>query len=100
MAFVASAVVTVVGYPPLLIEASGPWTISSWAWRYWWVYTWFALPRHAGFAVALAWLGLVLGGRWVSDRGWLDRAGRALGWCWIVMGSLSLLSSWLLAFSS
>jgi hypothetical protein len=35
-------------------------------------------------AVAGAWLALVLSGRWRPERDWLDRAGMALGVCWIL----------------
>jgi hypothetical protein len=42
-------------------------------------------------AVAGAWLALALSGRWRPERDWLDRAGRALGVCWIVS---PLIASW------
>jgi len=35
-------------------------------------------------AVAGAWLALALTGRWRPECDWVDRAGRALGFCWIV----------------
>jgi hypothetical protein len=38
---------------------------------------------QVGFAVAGAWLSLLLSGRWRSERTWLDRLGRAVGWIWI-----------------
>ncbi len=42
------------------------------------------MPRHAGLMVAGAWLALILAGTWRPERSWLDRAGRALGWFWIL----------------
>jgi hypothetical protein len=36
-----------------------------------------------GFAVAGAWLVLVLSGRWRSESTWIDRVGRTLGWLWL-----------------
>ena len=42
-------------------------------------------------AVAGGWLALALSGRWRPVRDWLDRAGRALGVCWIVS---PLIVSW------
>jgi hypothetical protein len=44
-------------------------------------------------AVAGAWLALALSGRWRPERDWFDRAGRALGVCWIVSPFIVL---WLL----
>jgi hypothetical protein len=35
-------------------------------------------------AVAGAWLALALSGRWRPERDWVDRAGLALGVCWIL----------------
>jgi hypothetical protein len=43
-----------------------------------------------GPAVGAAWLGLWFAGRWRPERGWIDRAGRALGVFWLV----SLLFAW------
>ena len=67
-------------------------------WRDWWFLTWFDLPRTAGFAVAVAWITLALSGRVQADCGWQDRLGRLLGSCWIGLGILSLLASWLSMF--
>jgi hypothetical protein len=39
-----------------------------------------------GLAVAAAWLGLLLAGRWRRPEDWIDRFGRILGCCWIVVG--------------
>jgi hypothetical protein len=36
-------------------------------------------------SVALAWLGLVLSGRWRAERSWLDRSGRIVGACWLAL---------------
>jgi hypothetical protein len=38
---------------------------------------------QVGFAVAGAWLSLMLAGRWRPERTWIDRLGRAVGWCWL-----------------
>src|SRR5437763_5166625 len=48
---------------------------------------------RSGIAVAACWIPLALGGRWAPDRGWLDRLGRGLGWCWIGLGSARVVSS-------
>ena len=36
-----------------------------------------------GVSVAASWLFLLASGRWKPERGWIDRAGRMLGWFWI-----------------
>ena len=41
-----------------------------------------------GLAVAAAWLGLALAGRWRRPEDWIDRLGRILGWGWIGAGFL------------
>lgn len=46
--------------------------------NFWYIY---GLP--VGPAVAVVWLGLLLGGRWRPERGWIDRLGRTLGILWI-----------------
>jgi hypothetical protein len=38
---------------------------------------------RVGFAVAGAWLALLLTGCWRSEPTWIDRLGRALGWVWL-----------------
>ncbi len=38
-----------------------------------------------GFAVIASWVALALARRWRSERGWIDRAGRAVGLLWIVL---------------
>ena len=43
-----------------------------------------------GVSVAASWRCLGLGGRWQAERSWIDRAGRALGWYWVVTFPLSL----------
>jgi hypothetical protein len=40
---------------------------------------------HVGFAVAGAWLAMLLTGRWRSEATWLDRLGRAIGSLWIAL---------------
>jgi hypothetical protein len=39
----------------------------------------------AGSAVLWCWVTLALSGRWRPARGWLDRLGRVLGCCWLVL---------------
>ncbi|SIO65792.1 hypothetical protein SAMN05444166_7837 [Singulisphaera sp. GP187] len=36
-------------------------------------------------SVALAWLGLALSGQWRAERSWIDRCGRIVGTCWLVL---------------
>jgi len=82
---------TLIGYPNPAIG----WTLY---WRQWWVATCFVLPRAAALAVSISWLTLALSGRWQADRNWLDRLGRFLGVCWILLGAVRVLSSWLAVF--
>jgi hypothetical protein len=66
--------------------------------RDWWVATCFSLPRTAAFAVAISWLALAVSGRWRMGAGWPGRAGVALGACWILLGFVRVVSSWLEIF--
>ena len=43
----------------------------------------FHVPQ-VGFAVVGGWLSLAMAGRWRPEPGWIDRAGRLVGVCWIV----------------
>lgn len=45
-------------------------------------------------AVIAAWVALILVGRWRPERSWIDRAGRALGAYWIVLGLYELGYAW------
>jgi hypothetical protein len=45
-----------------------------------------------GLAVAATWMLMILSGRWKPERSWVDRAGRLLGWLWIV--TLPLTAWW------
>lgn len=38
-----------------------------------------------GIAVAAVWGSMALAHRWRPERGWIDRAGRAVGWFWIAV---------------
>jgi hypothetical protein len=49
-----------------------------------------------GFAVAGAWLALVLSGRWRSEPTWIDRVGRTLGWLWLGLTAVLWVRSFLL----
>jgi hypothetical protein len=42
-----------------------------------------AYGDRVGFAVAGAWLALLLSGHWRPERTWIDRLGRATGWLWL-----------------
>jgi hypothetical protein len=42
-----------------------------------------------GVSIAASWFLLLITGRWRSERSWIDRAGRALGWYWIAILPLS-----------
>lgn len=42
------------------------------------------MSTHVGLAVAGAWLALLLTKQWRPEATWIDRAGRAVGWFWIV----------------
>lgn len=77
--------------------------VTAWAWTWFDVITsggWSAkesIARYSrihgakfGPAVAAAWLGLLIAGRWRPERSWIDRAGIALGLFWLV----SLLFAW------
>ena len=44
------------------------------------------IASYPGLAVFFAWLTLLAGGRWRTEPDWVDRAGRAFGAYWIVMG--------------
>jgi hypothetical protein len=44
-------------------------------------------PRHdTSFAIASVWLIFALGRIGRPEAGWIDRAGRFAGWCWITWG--------------
>lgn len=94
-AFLVAAGVAAVHQPQLLLTQS-PVTISvqTFYWRDWWLELWFALPSAAGFAVAVAWLTLILVRGWPPSAGWPDRLGRILGACWIGMAIVSLAATW------
>jgi hypothetical protein len=49
------------------------------------------LAHHAGWAVAVSWLTIALIGRWRPEPSWVDRAGRALGCIWILLGPIASL---------
>jgi hypothetical protein len=49
------------------------------------------LAHHAGWAVVVSWLTLVLIGRRHPERGWIDLWGRVLGCTWIIVGPVASL---------
>jgi hypothetical protein len=49
------------------------------------------LAHHAGWAVLVSWLTLVLIGQWHPERSWVDRWGRVLGCTWILVGPVASL---------
>jgi hypothetical protein len=44
------------------------------------------VASYPGLAVFVAWITLLVGGRWRAEPNWLDRAGRVFGAYWITMG--------------
>lgn len=52
------------------------------------------LPHEEGLAVAVAWLVLGLSGRLRPEPTWLDRAGRALGACFLACAALRWVYYW------
>jgi hypothetical protein len=56
------------------------------SWRWAWEFLTGQMVGKAGLAVAAAWLGLALAGRWRRPEDWIDRLGRILGWGWIGAG--------------
>ncbi len=52
------------------------------------------LGRRVGPAVLLAWAGLALARRWRRPSGWADRAGVIVGFGWIAVGLLQVVSYW------
>jgi hypothetical protein len=96
VAFVAAfAALTLIFPQSLIFYRSSGWSVH---WRCWWAMICFTLPRSAALAVSVSWLTLALVGRWRPDRRWLDRLGRLLGGCWIVLGVLRVISSWIEVF--
>ena len=55
-----------------------------------------AYGDRIGFAVAGAWLALVLSGLWRSEPTWIDRVGRTLGWLWLGLTVVLWVRSFLL----
>jgi len=49
------------------------------------------LAHHAGWAVLVSWLTLILIGQWRPERSWVDRGGRVLGCTWIIIGPVASL---------
>jgi hypothetical protein len=45
---------------------------------------------QAGLAVLVAWLVLIVSGRWRPEHSWLDDAGRALGWACLALSAFTL----------
>lgn len=91
VAVVIAMSVAAVRLPHLLVNSQGALPLRV---KEWWLEFWFTLPRLAGFAVAVSWVTLVLGGRWRVGRGWLDRFGVLLGAAWIAMAILDLATTW------
>ena len=105
LAWVAGLSAVAIASPPTVFRWSGLFSAAGGGpmpplnWRGWWVHTWFALPGAAGLAVAVSWLSLAISGRWAADGAWPDRLGRLLGACWIGLGVLRLLASWVWLFT-
>ncbi len=64
---------------------SGRWSGASWKDLAGTLLEWEGLASpFVGVGVAISWAMLAIEGRWRSERGWIDRAGRALGLFWII----------------
>jgi len=46
------------------------------------------MPFFTGATVLASWLTLLLNRRWIPRPTWLDRAGRAVGWAWLIVALL------------
>ena len=46
----------------------------------------YLVPMLVGWAVAVAWMTLLIGRCWRAESSWIDRLGRIAGVCWIVVG--------------
>ncbi len=46
---------------------------------------WKVLESSVPLAVLAAWVALALSGRWRSERSWIDRTGRVLGFYWVIL---------------
>jgi hypothetical protein len=44
------------------------------------------VASYPGLSVFVAWMTLLVGGRWRAEPDWLDRAGRVFGAYWMIMG--------------
>jgi hypothetical protein len=91
-AIVLPLAVAMVQCPEFFVEV---WRDTSGrAWQFWWAQLWVSVLQPTGLAVAVAWSTLRFSGRWETERGWLDRLGRVIGICWIVIGLLFLAGNW------
>jgi hypothetical protein len=59
---------------------------------------WLFSSQWTGTAVLSAWTVLLLGGRWRTERSWIDRSGRALGLCWIAAYAFCVVFHWATLF--
>jgi hypothetical protein len=50
---------------------------------------------YCGFGVAVAWIALAMTGCRRPEPGWIDRTGRLLGVCWIVLWCCSMINPYL-----
>lgn len=57
---------------------------------------WSMTSRQCGDTVIGAWVALALGGRWRSERTWIDRMGRTIGAIWIGVVVLEAMTFWIL----
>jgi hypothetical protein len=99
VAVIAAFAALTIALPGTLIAPTtfggGPLAVNWPAWR---IAAFFALPRTAALAVIVSWLTLAQSARWRPESTWLDRLGRALGACWICLGLIRLVASWLPVF--
>jgi hypothetical protein len=70
--------------PPDLARQPGLWATGGAIWGIIAI-AWlgFQSPVVVPGAVAAAWLVLIVTKRWVAEPSWIDRAGRAIGICWL-----------------
>jgi hypothetical protein len=99
VAFVAAFAAFVLAQPGTLIGPFFHFNSSFNPVQNWLINICFALPRTAALAVAISWLTLALTRRSLPDSRGLDRLGTAIGCCWIALGLIRVLASWLAALA-
>ena len=87
---IAVALTIAVGVANLAIATVITWGHHGWSitapYSGWLLQFAWSLPAFCGHAVAMAWVVQALSGNLCSEPSWIDRAGRAVGIIWIVVG--------------